>query len=258
MMRGDGHSRMVDQAVSCLIYPLLVVQQRCIVPIKAWFEHRRDSVELQEKIRLLQQEKEDLMTAVIRLQAGKTYADDIQELIDFKRRYTSSNVLLAHVLVRNFSDQSHFFIIDVGSNKGIVPDMVVVYKDHLVGRVIDVYPWYSKVMLITDRLCKVSAYCCVTRSAGIYTGKNADMSTELTRVSHLSPVLEDELILATGDGLVFPRGFALGRVCKVNVNGLFYTIQAEPLIDIRTLSYCFVMQKGVELESEEKDQFQKA
>jgi rod shape-determining protein MreC len=240
-------SAAVEQVASYAVYPFLVIQQRCVNPIKQWLEYRSAVDDLKQQVAALQQEKEQLLTQVIRLQAGITYHDDSKELLSFKERYSAHNGILAQVLIRNFSEQSHFFIIDAGSSKGVTLDMVVVYKDHLVGRVTDVYPWYSKVLLITDRLCKVSAYCATTRANGIYVGTNNELATELTRVSHLTPVLEDDLILASGDGLVFPRGFALGRVKTCHTNGLFNTVTAEPLVDIKNLDYCFVIQKGGEI-----------
>ena len=36
--------------------------------------------------------------------------------------------------------------------------MIAVFKDCFLGRVVEVYPWYSKVLLITDPGCKVAVY----------------------------------------------------------------------------------------------------
>ncbi len=246
LVYSSRNSQTVERAVSYIVYPFLIIQQKYIGSVKAWFTTRTNVAELHDTITQLQQEKESLLTTIIRLQAGKTYMDDIQELVAFKKRYSAPGVL-AQVIMRTISDQSHFFIIDAGADKGIKADMVVVYKDHVVGRIVAVYPWYSKVILITDRACKVSAYCVTTKAGGILVGMNNKNDMQLTRVSHLCPVLEDDLIVTSGDGLVFPRGFALAKVRVSHMDGLFYTVIAEPLIDIHALHYCYVLHKGIEL-----------
>ena len=174
------------------------------------------------------------------------YDHDIKELADFKKRYEESHGHIAQILMKHFSDQSHFFLIDIGTRQGIKPDMVAVYKNCLIGKVAEVYPFYSKVVLITDKTCKVAAYCAQTHASGIHEGSNQSEQTMLNHVSHLSVMKEGDLILSSGEGLIFPQGFALGNVMSCKPNGLLYTVHVEPLVDMHALAYCLIIQKGAE------------
>ena len=66
--------------------------------------------------------------------------------------------------------------------------MIAVFKDCLVGRVVEVYPYYSKVILITDPTCKVAAICTSTNVKGIHEGMLSLTTTKLSFVNHLEEV----------------------------------------------------------------------
>jgi rod shape-determining protein MreC len=199
---------------------------------------------LQEQLSKAQAERDAVLAQNIELQGIISFAQETQELVDFKRRYNFSQALLAQVLVKNFSEQSHFFLIDKGSSSGAQKDMVVIYKDCLIGRISEVYPHYSKVVLISDQSCKVAAYCAQSKATGIYQGSNEEWAASLNHVSHLSSLEIGELILSSGDGLIFPRGFGLGKIKEYHTQGLFQQVAIEPLVDLHAINHCYVVQKS--------------
>lgn len=198
---------------------------------------------LADRIAILEAERQTLLSENIELNGLLSFAQETQELREFKKNYDCESALVAQVLSKHFSDQSHYFLVDGGTNKDIVPGMVVVYKDCLVGKVIEVYRHYCKVLLITDRLCKVAACCAKSKASGIYEGINQEWAAAFNHVSHLAHVEAGDLILSSGEGLLFPRGFGLGRVKSFVTNGLFHEINVEPLIDVRGIKYCCLLKK---------------
>jgi rod shape-determining protein MreC len=174
--------------------------------------------------------------------------DEIREIAAFNKRYSGKVAVIAQVLARQFSDESHFFLIDRGVQAGLEVDMVVVYKNCLIGRVVAVYPWYSKVLLITDRLCKVPAISVNHKARGIYMGANSLTMSVFAYVSHLEKLDQGELLVSSGEGLIFPQGFGLGIIKSFDVNNAdyTYTTSIEPLIDLKTIDYCSVLKKGTE------------
>jgi len=152
---------------------------------------------------------------------------------------------VGHIIFKHISEQAHYVLVNQGAAHGIETGMVAVYNNCLVGKVEEVYPWYCKVVAITDRSCKVAGYCESTKSAGIHVGSNQLSLTSLERVSHLEKVNDGDLILSSGEGLVFPQGFALGRIKEQKKEGLWYQIGVEPLIDLSKLSYCMFISKTV-------------
>ncbi|MDR3550594.1 MAG: rod shape-determining protein MreC [Candidatus Babeliales bacterium] len=245
--RYGASTKALEHISSYVMYPILVAQNKIVMPIKQYFERNRSRKEIEDLLSALQHERDDLVAQNVQLNAMLSYTKETKELVDFKKQFESVDARITQVLVKHFSDQSHYFLIDKGSNAGMAPDMVAIYKNCLLGKVIEVYPQYSKVLLVTDSLCKVAAYCAHTQASGIHEGKNNEMLTGIRYISHLAQVEADDLVLSSGDGLIFPKGFALGKIKTCNPEGLFYDVTIEPLLDLRKIDYCFIIQKGAVL-----------
>lgn len=234
---------MWERVSSYITYPFMRISSAVIIPIQQWFYERAVMRELLERHTALRQEYGDLRGAYIRCRAVEGIQEDTQDLISYNETAEHKG-LIAQIMMRHFSDQAHYYLVDAGSEQGIEPDMFALYKDCLVGRVTHVYPYYCKVTLITDQMCKVAAYCAETKSSGIHEGINAAHVTTLRHVSHLSTVQENDLVLSSGEGLIFPRGYALGTVSSYAHDGLLYTIRVQPLLDFNTLQYCVLARRG--------------
>lgn len=237
------HTNFVNYAASYVVYPVLYLHHTLIDPIKKWRHEKQELAAVKQDLERITKEYERVLSENIYLYAAVSYMNGTKELRDFKSRYEDPNATIVRVIARTFSDQAHFFLIDAGFDKGIQKDMVVVYKNNLVGRVSDVYPWYSKVCLITDRQCKVAAHCTESNVQGIHEGRNSQDVTDLAHVSHLAQVKENEIVLSSGDGMVFPEGFALGTVCQSTIEGLYNRITISPLCDFKTIDYCMVISR---------------
>ncbi len=228
---------------SYVAYPVLQGYRVMVDPIRSRWQQYCSKVDLHEQLKTITKENEEMRAQNIYLRASLAYMQGIKELRAFNSRYKKEGKI-AHVLTRHFSDKEHFFYIDTGARDDIEKDMVVTYKNNLIGKITQVYPWYSKVCLITDRLCKVAAYCATTKAHGIYEGANRCGEASLCYVTHLSDAKQGELVLSSGEGLVFPNGLALGRITACQVDGLYKNITVKPLCDMDNLEYCTVLSKG--------------
>jgi rod shape-determining protein MreC len=234
----------IDRIASTLLYPFIIMQHTCSETISSFFHKRASVAQMKIQLTQLQEEKDSLLASNIELHSVIEFAQDTQELRDFRNRYQCDFALVAQVIARNFSDLAHFFLIDKGSVSGVALDMVVIYKNCLIGRVSEVYPYYSKILLVTDRTCNVAAACTQSKASGIYQGTNQKWSASLKHISHLCPVEIGELIISSGDGLIFPRGFGLGKIKSLKTHGLFHTIDVEPLVDIHAIQHLYIVKKG--------------
>jgi rod shape-determining protein MreC len=233
----------VSTLSSCFLYPVLRLQQSIVEPLKTWMAKRVTVAQLEKELMRVQKDRDELLAQSVALKATACYAHDIAELLDFNKRYAVKNNKIGHVLARHFSQNNQFFLLDVGSLQGIKKDMVAVYSNCLVGKVVQVYPWYCKVCLITDAECKVAAMCAKTRVSGIHEGINETNRALLQHVSHLHPVMVGDIILSSGEGLIFPTGFALGTIRNALRGEIFYEIDVEPLVDFHSLRYCTLIAK---------------
>ena len=229
---------------SLTVYPFLLSQRYIISPIKTFFAKKKTRQELEKQLSQLQKKMDDLIAENIQLSATSAHYDHIKEILDFKQRYQFSEFTLSKVIFRHINQKSHFVFINKGSSHGIEPDMVAVYKNFLVGRVVEAHPYFSKVILVTDKSCKVAVYCKNTKAHGIHVGKNLADCTYLSHVSHLLNIKKDDVIVSSGDGLVFPKGFALGKIVTAQKGDLYYDVTVSPFFDINNIDYCYIIKKG--------------
>lgn len=242
----------VESISSCTLYPLLRVQQLIVGSISSWLEHRVSLQELEKKVEDLKKQYDNVFAENIALKATYHYAEETKELRDFNKRYLLNDGHVAHILARHFSPNNQFFLVDAGTIHGIQKDMVALYVNSIVGRVVSVYPWYCKVCLITDVDCKVAAVCLslftknssfIKSATGIHEGTNNRGCTVMQYVSHLESVAIGDDVLSSGEGLIFPKGFALGKVLSADKGDLFYTITVQPALDFQSLRYCTLIAK---------------
>ncbi len=225
-----------------ILYPVLQLQRVVVNPIKNWSEQRATTKELYAIIDALRTEQQTLAAETIRLQSALAYYADIDELVQFNKRYADKGYV-AQILLKHQSNREHFFLVEGGLAHGIDKDMVAIYKNNLIGRVVEVYPWYSKVQLITDASCQVAACCTRTHAQGIHRGIYRDGESSLDYVNHFERLQIDDLVVSSGEGLVFPKGFALGKVTSCVADDLYQQVKVKPIIDFRSIQYCTLLAK---------------
>ncbi|KKP35701.1 MAG: Cell shape-determining protein MreC [candidate division TM6 bacterium GW2011_GWF2_32_72] len=233
-----------EQAYSCCLYPVLILNSKISGPIQSFLQQKKTLRELDERLAEIEQKNLDLQAENVELKLSVVFSQETEELVSFKSKYSDPKAVLAQIVLVNISEQAHFYLVDQGSCKGIEKDMVAVYKNILVGRVAEVYPFYSKVVLTTDVSCKVGVDCFATGACGIFEGMNSTELGCMNYVSHLAKLQKEDLVFSNGGGVVFPKGFALGRIDTFELDGLYYKIKVKPLLDWNSLKYCYLMHKG--------------
>ncbi len=236
---------LLTRVSSYVAYPVLQGYRVAVSPIKRWKERKDEASQARSQLEGLVTQVTDLRAQNIYLRASMAYMQGIDELRTFNKRYKKEGKI-ARIMARDFSAQSHHFYIDVGAQDNIEKDMVVTHKNNLIGKISEVYPWYSKVCLVTDRHCKVAAYCASTKAQGIHEGLNWYGATSLCHVSHLEKAKKGELVFSSGEGLIFPEGLALGCITRCWTEGLYKNITVKPLCDMKHIEYCSVIARGVE------------
>ena len=231
---------MAEVSSSYLLYPILKFQNFFTEPISRHYAKKSDIAALHQDITLLQNANEDLQAKIIMLETLVNLEQASQEVRDFAQTYDFSQQQLVKVLLRSFDDTGHFYWVDAGSNKGISANMIAIYKNNIIGRVIHVDALYSKIALVTDKHCKIASVCTQTKTIGIYEGNNSFAPT-LEFVPHYEVLEIDDLIVSTGQGLVYPQGFAIGKIQSFQVQDVAYKIIVQPLVDLQQLDYIYLI-----------------
>jgi rod shape-determining protein MreC len=238
---------MIDEWSFWAVNVVIRAEEKLTHPFVQWRERR---LVRQAKVEQLIEEREALTNYIhemegelIELRTLVSLANDIRELSVFRDRCYKNNGRIVRVILKQFSSYEHFFFIDAGALDNVVRDMVVVSRNCLVGRVVEVYPHFSKIAIITDKSCNVAGYCFKTQARGIYTGENSKDRASFRYVSHMEKVKEGDMIISSGEGLIYPPGLGLGTVEAAKIEGVEYQIVVKPLIDPFALNYVILLQQ---------------
>lgn len=160
----------------------------------------------------------------------------------------------ARIINKTPADWYGSFFINKGSDDGVeVNDTVLGMQDGragLAGRVFEVYPKFSKVLLITNSAA--SAVCSIAPSGleALVEGKG----TWLLKVNYVpeqSELAEGAEITTAAGGLLFPAGVPVGKVTKVYPRESFMnfiTADVTPAVDVNTLKEVFVVRRHLQRE----------
>lgn len=146
--------------------------------------------------------------------------------------------------------------IDKGFKDGIRKNSPVVgcqqEKKGLVGRVIEVKPSSSKVLLLTDKNSKIGVKLAKSQLKGVLEGENKPLCG-LSYIPLEAEVQVGEMVLTVGGESLFPAKIPVGQVVEVErrEKDLFSKIKVSPFIKFSQLEEVLVIVEKREHESHE-------
>jgi rod shape-determining protein MreC len=169
----------------------------------------------------------------------------LKKLLDFVET-DPRKVLPALVVAEDAGSWARTIIIDKGLRHGVREGEPVVVAEGVVGRVIKVAANSSRVLLVTDASSAIASLVQRTRTRGVVRGNGRELSLEFALRNEL--VEEDDLVVTSGMGGVFPKGLVVGRVAAVQRNefGLFQQIELAPVVDFSRLEEVLVLMDPAE------------
>jgi rod shape-determining protein MreC len=165
----------------------------------------------------------------------------LRKLLEF-RDQAALPVTGARIIGFDFSIWFKCAFLDKGANDGIKLGMPVINAAGIVGRLVECYPNYSKVLLLIDRSSAVDAIDQRNRLRGVLEGIGSNRCF-LRFVHKNQDVQVGDIILASGLGGVYPQGMILGSVVAVDkkVPGIFQEIEVEPAVDFTRLEEVLIV-----------------
>ncbi|HAT71213.1 MAG TPA: hypothetical protein DCS63_00155 [Elusimicrobia bacterium] len=158
----------------------------------------------------------------------------------------------ARIVNKTPADWYGSFFIDKGSDDGVsVNDTVLGMEDGragLAGRVFEVYPKFSKVLLMTNSAA--SAVCSIAPAGleALVEGKGTWL-LKMNYVPEESALAEGSELVTSPGGLLFPPGIAVGKVAKVYPRESFMnfiTADVTPAVNVNTLKEVFVVRRNLQ------------
>lgn len=201
---------------------------------------RKQNQELQAEITRLRLEQ-------ARLKEDAEQGRRLQTLVGFKERFISQT-MMAQVIGTSGSEQSHVIYIDKGSHDGVRTDMAVITPDGIVGKVKDVFPWSSQVLMINDRESGAGVILEKSRLQGILRGTTLGEMLVDGVMADQKVDIGDQIIASGGDR-IYPKGLPVGTVSSVapdRETGTFLTIKVKAAADLNRLEEVLVITKMTE------------
>jgi rod shape-determining protein MreC len=195
---------------------------------------RRQNAELQRQL-------EEYKQRGVHFQEAEQALTRLEALLDLKRQ-VALPVIGARVIAYDPTLWSRSAIINQGKAQGVKEGLPVLAPQGIVGRIVEVYPEYSKVMLIVDRKSSADAMVQRTRVRGILKGKGGNRCS-LEFVPKSADVQVGDLVLASGLVGLYPKGLVFGKVTAANKKnpGVFQEIEVTPSVDLSTLEEVLVV-----------------
>jgi rod shape-determining protein MreC len=159
-----------------------------------------------------------------------------------------SDAVAADVVGRDVRNLFHSVVIDKGGEEGVEVSAAVVAsrngKPALVGRVTEILPHASKVLLLTDASSAVSGTAGLSGDLGLLEGKNRP-AVVLSYLSPRSSVRAGDEVKTAGLGGVFPPGVPVGMVTRVFLGdeGFFRQAEVAPFADVWDLREVLVVKR---------------
>ncbi|MBN2184386.1 MAG: rod shape-determining protein MreC [Candidatus Krumholzibacteriota bacterium] len=175
----------------------------------------------------------------------------LREMLGF-RRDSFFKFMPCEVIAKSSNRFHHSVTVDRGSAEGVKAGMAVVGYMGLVGKVTQVFPFSSRILLINNKAISVSCIDKRSRIVGILNWERGNRFN-LDFIGSEEDVIPGDTLLTSGLGRVLPKGFPVGTVSRVDKEktGLSLKVSVSSTADLNTVEELFIVIGGRDWESRE-------
>ena len=234
-LQAPERAQMIHQAALTVLKPLFLVTHA----VSNAFVESEDSLRhfwnLQQNYQEMARRVEMLESQLVGVEELKKENERLRELIEFKKEVPVKTIP-ARVIGRDLASWRKTVIVDKGSSHGIKKRMAVVNAKGLVGRVIEVAPFSSRIILLVDPESRVSTIFQESRDSGV-TGGDGSSFLRVTHIERESAVKVGDRVISSGLGRVYPQGIPVGTVEMVATEeeGLELYATVRPFVNFSKL-----------------------
>ena len=177
-------------------------------------------------------------------QAGE--AQRLSTLLNFRDAHVEAQMLAAQVIGASADPASHTLFLNRGDRDHVRRNQAVITPDGVVGKIVEVNPTTSQVLLINDKDSGAGALLAGTRTHGVVKG-SGDPDPRLDYVVNDEPVHAGEMILTSGEDRIFPKDLLIGTVATANPGNPFQVIHIRPAARLDRLEDVLILLTPQEL-----------
>lgn len=207
---------------------------------------------IQTENQALKEQLEELESRVHLLEEYRLENIRLRSILHFESSFADQYELLgAKVVARHPSNWQQTLTINRGRRDGVREGMAVITPKGVVGRIGTLGERSAEVILILDHEGALGGMIQSTRFPGIVesTG-DRNIPLQMVQLPHDSPVKENQTVVTSGLGGIFPKGLRIGYVVDVQPepNGLMKKALIKPFVDFERIEEVLVImaEKGGE------------
>ncbi|MEY1662677.1 rod shape-determining protein MreC [Isoalcanivorax beigongshangi] len=196
-----------------------------------------DNARLTRNVLVLQQRVQRL--AVLEAENAR-----LRELLNSSAELPSE-VLAAEIIGVEPDPSRQEVVINKGSQDGVYVGQAVLEAHGLLGQVVQVGPFTSRVLLITDASHALSVQVNRNGIRAILAGAGSSRRLRLMYVPDTADIQEGDLLVSTGLDQRFPRGYPVAKVERVDHDrsAAFARVDAQPLAAIDRISHVLLVKQ---------------
>lgn len=180
------------------------------------------------------------------LETQASEAHRLETLLNFRDSHPEAQMLAAQVIGASADPASDTLFINRGDRDRVKRNMGVITPDGVVGKIVEVFPNMSQVMLMTDKDMGVGAMFAVSRTHGVVKGAGEPMPW-MDYVVNDEKVAAGDTIVTSGEDRIFPKGLLIGVVASAKEANPFQKIQVRPAARLDRLEDVIVLVTQQEL-----------
>jgi rod shape-determining protein MreC len=190
------------------------------------------------------QEIERLQSLEVQLREVELENQDLRRLLGLRARAPLGTLISVNVIAQDPLAVVQAVMVDRGSDDGVRVNQPVISWRGIVGRVVEVHPTASKVLLATDVNSAISARVQDpdSRATGVTRG-TGNGRLLLQYIPREDRVRSGDVVITSDIGGTFPSGLVIGRVVQVRQKDVeaFQEALVEPAVDMRNLERLYVI-----------------
>ncbi|MCG8413094.1 MAG: rod shape-determining protein MreC [Pseudomonadales bacterium] len=246
LMFADSRFNYLDQVRFGLGYLTTPVYWVADIPTRVsfWiddvFVSRTDLLEENEQLR------EDLLVAQRELQLLESLASENSRLLDLREatQVVEGEVLPAEIINVSPDPFSKRVLINKGAEDGVFIGQALLDANGLMGQVVEVLPYTSWVLLITDSHHVTPVEVNRNGERALARGTRTTASElELQFVTQTQDMLAGDLLVSSGMGQVYPKNYPVAEIVSVysDPGQDFATVKARPLAQMASTRHVMLV-----------------
>ena len=203
-------------------------------------EETETIAQLESKIERLEKDNKIMK---MNLQKIDILEDEVSRLRSIKRVMSKKfeNIQIAKVIQGDVIPNKESIKINIGSNDNVIKGQTVMGANGLIGQIVEVALYSSKVLLITDVNSNVPAIITRTGKQVIIKGRSQDDLLEISFTDD-TDIKSGDLIVTSGQAGRFIASLNIGRIVKIEMNEgeRFAEVVVEPSEYIKNINEVIV------------------